>query len=250
MHNKDGSEASLVTNIDGQLIGQAIPDWHVPAHVSTAEATQELVGKYCLLEKLEMEHAPALMEAFKLAHRSLWTYLPYGPFQHLNDYQNWIADLNHAERTKAFAYCIKSQVDQQVLGLSAFLRMMPEAGSIEIGHLSFSPMLQKTAAATEAIFLMADAVFSLGYRRLEWKCNDLNKPSVSAARRYGFRYEGTFRQAQVIKGHNRDTAWFSIMDHEWTYLKPCFTEWLATQNFDSNGIQLKRLSELTSGYPE
>jgi len=227
-----------------QTIGLELKNWKPPQAVQVASETQNLEGKYCKLVKLEAQHAPLLMKAFDKTEGSLWTFLPYGPFTVLSDYENWIASLNSNERQTAFAYLIQSK-DDQALGLCSYLRMSPNAASIEIGNLSFSPQLQKTPAATEVIFLMIDAIFKLGYRRCEWKCNDLNSPSISAAKRYGFTYEGTFRQAMVVKSHNRDTAWFSIMDNEWEELRPCFVEWLADDNFDEYGQQIKRLSEAT-----
>ena len=227
-----------------QTIGFELKNWKSPQAVQVANETQSIEGVYCKLVKLESQHAPQLMKAFDKAEDSLWTYLPYGPFTKLSEYENWITGLNSNERQTAFAYLIQSK-DDQALGLCSYLRMSPNAASIEIGNLSFSPQLQKTPAATEVIFLMIDAVFKLGYRRCEWKCNDLNLPSISAAKRYGFKYEGTFRQAQVVKGHNRDTAWFSILDNEWKQLRPCFIEWLAADNFDKDGQQAKRLSEET-----
>jgi len=232
------------TNEYGQAVGLCPKAWQAPAPVQSAALTQHLQGQYCHLQPLESKHAPELLAAFDQASPSLWTYLPYGPFQSLEDYENWISDLNR-DIDNCFAYCIKSRETDQVLGLSAYLRMQPEAGSIEIGHLSFSPLLQQTRAATEAIFMMIDAVFMLGYRRCEWKCNDLNIPSIAAAGRFGFRFEGTFRQAMVVKGRNRNTAWFSILDYEWETLRPCYENWLAPENFTKSGRQKTRLSDMT-----
>jgi len=234
------------TNIHGQKVGLEVNNWKTPKTVQEAEETQLLKGRYCQLVKLDTAHAPSLHSAFSGTEDAHWTYLPYGPFKSRSDFEDLIDTLNLNWRKSSLAYCIQSIDQKEALGFCAYLRMMPQAGSIEVGHLSFSPRLQKTPAATEAIFLMIDAIFKLGYRRCEWKCNDLNLPSIAAAKRYGFKYEGTFRQAQVVKGHNRDTAWLSIVDHEWTSLKACFEEWLQAENFTESGQQKKRLSELTS----
>ncbi|MDX1451791.1 MAG: GNAT family protein [Oleiphilaceae bacterium] len=231
------------TNEFGQIIGPEVSNWQNPPHVGEAELTQHLVGQYCQLVPLRKEDDYALMAAFDQAADSLWTYLPYGPFKGVRSYQKWIRSLLRQSAT-LFAYTIQTP-EGQVLGLCAYARIDPSAGSIEIAHLCFSPLLQQTCAATEAIYMMIDAAFHLGYRRCEWKCNSLNLPSVAAAGRFGFRYEGTFRQAQVVKGHNRDTDWFSILDHEWPLIKPCYENWLDKKNFDAKGKQRARLSVLT-----
>lgn len=233
-------------NAYGQPIGDTVESWQEPAPVQSAALTKQFYGNHCQLELLQEFHAPELFAAFAHVSPSLWTYLPYGPFETLDDYEQLIVDLNQQERQQCFTYCIKSADGDQVLGLCAYLRMAPHLGSIEIGHISFSPLLQRTVAATETIFMLIDAVFMLGYRRCEWKCNDLNEPSVDAARRFGFKYEGTFRQAQVVKGQNRDTAWFSILDYEWEKLRPCYDQWLDETNFDDQGKQKVSLSELTA----
>lgn len=239
------SQKGKQTNAFGQAIGDKVEGWIEPAPVQTAALTKQLHGNFCHLELLEEHHATELQAAFAHVSPSLWTYLPYGPFETLDDYEQLIVNLNQEDRKHCFTYCIKSAKEGQPLGFCAYLRMAPQMGSIEIGHLSFSPMLQKTPAATEAIFMMIDAIFMLGYRRCEWKCNDLNEPSLRAAKRYGFRYEGTFRQAQVVKDLNRDTAWFSILDYEWEQLRPCYDQWLSANNFDAKGQQKVSLSDLT-----
>jgi RimJ/RimL family protein N-acetyltransferase len=233
-----------------QDIGSKVSNWKSPENIKTSLATQEIKGRYCQLLQLDTSCAQDLMNAFSNAEDSLWTYLPYGPFATLSGYQDLIDTLTTSWQKNSFPYCIVSADNQNVLGISAYLRITPEAGSVEIGHLCFSPALQKTQAATEAIFLMIDTAFKLGYRRVEWKCNDLNQPSINAAMRYGFSYEGTFKQAQVVKGHNRDTAWFAILDTEWLALREGFLKWLSTDNFDQNGQQVLRLSTLTKAAKE
>jgi RimJ/RimL family protein N-acetyltransferase len=132
------------------------------------------------------------------------------------------------------------------VGVASYLRITPSAGSIEVGHVNFSPALQRSAVATEAMYLMMDTAFRLGYRRYEWKCDELNAASRAAARRLGFSYEGTTRQATVYKGRNRNTAWYSIIDTEWPAVREAFQAWLDPGNFDSAGRQRSRLSDLTS----
>ncbi|MEM0943959.1 MAG: GNAT family protein, partial [Pseudomonadota bacterium] len=137
-------------------------------------------------------------------------------------------------------------VGGRALGTASYLRINPEAGSIEVGYITFSPALQRTKAATEAMFLMMDWAFAAGYRRYEWKCNALNAPSRAAAQRLGLSYEGVFRQALTVKGHNRDTAWYAATDATWPRLRAAFEAWLAPENFDQNGQQRHRLSDLTA----
>jgi RimJ/RimL family protein N-acetyltransferase len=136
--------------------------------------------------------------------------------------------------------------DGKAVGVAAYLRIAPEAGSIEVGHINFSPLLQRTPAATEAMFLMMRHAFELGYRRYEWKCDSLNAPSRRAAQRLGLSYEGIFRQALVYKGRNRDSAWYAAIDKEWPALESAFERWLAPENFDTDGKQRVRLSDLTA----
>jgi RimJ/RimL family protein N-acetyltransferase len=133
--------------------------------------------------------------------------------------------------------------------VASYLRITPASGSIEVGHLNFSALLQKKPAATEAMVLMMQHAFELGYRRYEWKCDALNRPSRVAAERLGFVFEGIFRQATVYKGRSRDTAWYSIIDAEWPRLRRAFATWLAPENFDDDGAQRSRLSDLTRPAP-
>ena len=151
-----------------------------------------------------------------------------------------------AAKTDPQFYTIFDEHGEQPLGLASYLRIDPLAGSIEVGWLHFSPALQRSRLATAAMALMMANAFALGYRRYEWKCNALNKPSWQAALRLGFSYEGTFRQSRVDKGRTRDTAWFSVIDCEWPALQDCFARWLASDNFDERGRQRLRLSELTT----
>jgi RimJ/RimL family protein N-acetyltransferase len=172
-----------------------------------------------------------------------WTYLPYGPFANLEEYYAWVDDVAHRDDPMFFAIINSSG---KAAGVASYQHVEPLNGSIEVGHISFSSLLQATTAATEAMYLMMRNAFDeLGYRRYEWKCDALNQPSRLAAERLGFSYEGTFRQMRVVKGRNRDTAWYSITDRDWLLVKPAFEQWLVPSNFDVQGRQRLRLSRLT-----
>ncbi|KIN63240.1 Acetyltransferase [Sulfitobacter noctilucicola] len=202
-----------------------------------------LQGRYAELEPLSAEkHAALLFRAFA-GHDSLWDYMPNGPFSSASQYHRWVRD--HAGQADPYFYAIRNKQSDQWEGLASFLRISPEAGSIEVGYITFSPALQRTPAATDAMYLMMKWAFDAGYRRYEWKCNALNAPSRRAAQRLGFSFEGVFRQAAVVKGRNRDTAWFAVIDREWPALKEAFEAWLAPGNFDADGQQRERLGDLT-----
>ncbi len=222
----------------GQPIGAELPAWQPPP----LPPRQALGGRFCRVEPPgAARHAADLFAAN--AHDQngkMWTYLPYGPFPTMAEYQAWLAE--RAASADQHMYAIV--VDGRACGVAAYLRMTPAAGSIEVGHLAFSPLLQRTPAATEAMYLMMHQIFGLGYRRYEWKCDTLNLPSRAAARRLGFSYEGVFRQAVVYKGRNRDTAWYAILDHEWPALERSYRRWLDPANFDDAGNQQVRLAEL------
>ncbi|MBS0631049.1 MAG: GNAT family N-acetyltransferase [Verrucomicrobia bacterium] len=226
----------------GQPVGEPLPDWQPPA----LPPHTPLQGRYCRLEPLAAEkHATDLFAANQHdAKGRSWTYLPYGPFATFADYEAWIR--LSATGTDPQFYAIIDQPSGRAMGIASYLRISPKVGTIEVGHLNFSPLLQGTRAATEAMFLMMERAFALGYRRYEWKCNALNQPSRRAALRLGFTFEGIFRQAVVVKGRNRDTAWFSIIDREWPALRSAFVRWLAPENFDAQGRQRVALSALTA----
>jgi RimJ/RimL family protein N-acetyltransferase len=190
-------------------------------------------------------HARQLYEAGKLDPDGRnWTYLSCGPFASFEDFRLWVQA--QAARKDLLMYAIVDAASGMAVGVAAYLRIDPENGVIEIGHLNFSPLLQKTVAATEAIYLMIENAFGMGYRRCEWKCNALNEVSRRAALRFGFLFEGVFRQLVVVKGRSRDTAWFSIINGEWPALKAAFEQWLAPANFDEQGRQKLALSSLTT----
>ncbi len=176
-------------------------------------------------------------------HPHLWTYLLNGPYR---DAAELCESLSAAERSEdPLFFTLVRLPDERPVGIASYLRIAPEHGSIEIGHIWFGASLRQSTAATEAIYLLASNAFDgLGYRRLEWKCDALNQASRRAADRFGFRYEGTFLRHMVVKGRNRDTAWYAITDEEWPAVRRGFDAWLAPQNFDPAGRQRRPLGEL------
>lgn len=172
----------------------------------------------------------------------LWDYLPYGPFSERSAFDTWLA--NNAVSKDPLFFAVVEQKSGQVQGLLSYLTIAPAHGSIEIGHICYGRVMQRSVQATEVIYLLAKAAFDNGNRRLEWKCNNDNARSKRAAERFGFSYEGLFRQHLVVKDRNRDTAWFSIIDSEWPALAKGYQRWLAVDNFDANGQQIKDLKAL------
>lgn len=221
-------------------IGPLVPNWTPPS----APNPMTLTGQYCRLEPLEAErHAALLFDAFE-GQDYLYDYMPAGPFHSAAQYHRWVKEVTSDDASLFFAvYDIRKDA---YLGVLSFLRIAPEAGSIEVGNINFSEAMQRSPASTEAIYLIMKWAFEAGYRRFEWKCNALNGPSRRAAQRLGFSFEGIFRQALVVKGRNRDTAWFAIIDAEWPALKEAYRVWLDPMNFDHNGQQRERLGDLTS----
>lgn len=220
-------------------VGKPVPNWVAPPRPDGAILT----GRYARLEPLDAEtHAALLFRAYA-GHDWVWDYMPYGPFSSAAQYHRWVRDT--VANTDHFFYAIKDLETGEFGGVASFLRINPAAGSIEVGNINYAPALQRTRAATEAMALMMGWAFDAGYRRYEWKCNALNRPSRAAAQRLGFSYEGVFRQALVVKGRNRDTAWFAAIDSEWPALSEAYRVWLDPANFDSNGQQIERLGDLT-----
>lgn len=209
-------------------------------------ARAPLSGRLVRLEPLsEAAHAHDLWTALgpEGGDPALWDYLPDGPFTEEVAFSAWVAR-NAASQDPLF-FAIVDAGTGQATGVASYLRIQPEIGLIEIGHLLFTPRLQRTPGATEAIYLLAEeALGGLGYRRLEWKCNALNAPSRRAALRYGFTEEGTFRQATIVKGRNRDTTWFSLLDREWPHARAAFQDWLDPANFGPDGRQHRSLAEI------
>lgn len=224
---------------DGHL-GSPVADWTPPG---VPDATL-LEGTRVRLERLDADrHADELFAAFR-GHDRLWDYMAYGPFATAADYRAWVEAM--ARQTDPWFYAIRDLATGRAQGVASFLRITPAHGVIEVGHICLSPALQGTCAATEAMVLLADWVFGAGYRRYEWKCNALNLASRRAAQRLGFSFEGIFRHHMVIKGRNRDSAWFAMTDQDWRRLKPVCLSWLDPANFDDRGGQRVRLSALTA----
>ncbi|MCC2624928.1 MAG: hypothetical protein K0R14_801 [Burkholderiales bacterium] len=204
----------------------------------------KITGKYCILEPLDIrKHSADLFAAFLLNNESgeTWQYMPFGPFNTLAAFEEWLTDCINSYNV---VYAIINPKTSKPEGIASFMNAQLDHGSIEVGGIHYAKQLQKTKAATEAMYLMMYRIFEeLGYRRYEWKCNTLNEPSRMAAQRLGFKFEGIFRQHWVVKGRNRDTAWFSIIDSEWPELKLKFEKWLQADNFDASGKQRKKLQE-------
>lgn len=224
-----------------QPLGEIVVDWQEPPF----PARGVLQGRFCRLEPLDVsKHAEQLFAANALdSHGANWTYLPYGPFESFAEYRAWLEQQSSMRDPLFFA--IVDSTSGEAIGVASYLRISPSSGSIEVGHLNFSPKLQRTPAATEAMFLMMRHAFELGYRRYEWKCDSLNDPSRQAALRLGLSFEGIFHQATVRKGRNRDTAWYAAIDKEWPALCTAFDRWLSPSNFDEQGHQRVSLSSLT-----
>ena len=199
-------------------------------------------GRFCRVEKLDAaRHADGLWQVLK-GHDHVWDYLAVGPFTDGRAFAVWLEE--RAVALDPYAYAVADYASGRPLGIATLMEIRPAMRVIEMGSIVYSPALQRTAAATEAQYLLADYVFGkLGYRRYEWKCNALTAPSMRAAKRLGFTYEGTFRQHMIVKGRNRDTAWFSITDGEWPGVRAAFERWLAPENFDAAGKQKASLAE-------
>lgn len=225
----------------GQPIGPDLSDWSPPP----APPRLTLAGRYTAVVPLHPErHGPQLLEAFATdPDQRRWTYLPYGPFESWSSFREWLEGV--ARELDPLFFAVVDLESNAAVGLASYLRISPASGAIEVGHLNFSTRMAKRAVATEAMFLMMKHAFDLGYRRYEWKCDALNGPSRAAAQRLGLSYEGIFRQATVYKGRSRDTAWYAAVNWEWPDLERAFQAWLAPANFQSDGAQRSRLSELT-----
>jgi RimJ/RimL family protein N-acetyltransferase len=226
----------------GQPIGFPLPGWKEPPRPPRTA----MAGRYCRVEPIDpARHAEQLFRAYSLdpSHRN-FTYLGSGPFSTLEAYRQWMKSSCLGD-DPLFHAIIEGQ-SRQAAGVASFMRIDPRNGVIEVGNINYSPLLQRSRAATEAMYLMMQRAFGLGYRRYEWKCDALNAASRAAAQRLGFSFEGIFRQAVVYKGRNRDTAWYAAIDSEWPALEQAFRRWLDPGNFDEQGRQRTRLSDLTA----
>ena len=202
-------------------------------------------GRYCRTEAFDVDrHGGDLYEAYAANEDgSMWTYMPSGPFADEAAFLAWMRPACESE--DPLFYTLIDPTSGKAVGQAAYLRTTPAHGVIEVGNIAFSPRLQRTPIATEAMFLMMSRVFDeLCYRRYEWKCDALNARSRKAAERFGFSFEGLFRQATLYKNRNRDTAWFGMTDREWPLIKKAFQTWLSPDNFDTQGRQKKSLQQI------
>ncbi|MBC6501920.1 GNAT family N-acetyltransferase [Citrobacter freundii] len=224
-----------------QPIGMSLSDWRG----APFPEAQQITGRYCQLERINAaRHAKGLYEAYcEASDFRDWTYLPVGPFETFDAFFVYLKKIE--EQTDPMHFAVIDLASMKPVGTVALMRIDPSNGVIEVGHISYSPLMKRTRASTEVMSLVLKYVFEdLGYRRFEWKCDALNAPSREAAERFGFSFEGIFRQAIVTRGRNRDTAWYSIIDGEYPTLRPAYDMWLDEGNFDNQGRQIKRLAEL------
>lgn len=227
----------------GQPVGADLAGWAVPAWPDPPR----LEGTYVSVERLAPRHADDLYDALVVAGEDpMWTYLSFGPFADRASFDELLRQLMDPSRV----YCAILSPEGDAIGIASYLRIQPADGSLEVGGIVFSPRLQRTPAATEAMLLMADYAFGLGYRRYEWKCDSLHAGSRRAARRLGFVFEGVFRNATTYKGRSRDTAWYAITDDDWPVVREHITRWLEPANFDEDGRQRTALSAPRSDTPE
>lgn len=234
-------------NEHGQPVGVSLAGWTA----RPLPPRRQMLGQHCRLEPLDPpRHAPGLHAAFAAeGEPGGWTYMAYGPFADAPAYETWCATQAGRDDPQFYAILVPGagpdpeaapEADWQPAGVASFMRIVPATGVIEIGHIRLSGLLRQSTAATEALFLMLQRVFdTLGYRRCEWKCDALNAPSRRAALRLGFSFEGVFRQATVVKGRNRDTAWFAMTDADWQRVRPVLAGWIAETGA---GVQTRPLS--------
>ncbi|MFK7740674.1 MAG: GNAT family N-acetyltransferase [Planctomycetota bacterium] len=233
-------ESINAINEMGQPVGFPLPNWRACKH--PRDATIE--GRLCRLEPIDSDrHVRDLFAAFRLDQEQRnWTYLPYGPFATESELHTWIASSCLGDDPCFFS--VIELATGKAVGIASYLRIDPAVGVMEVGHIHFSPLMQGKPISTEAMYLMMRLAFDVwGYRRYEWKCDALNAASCAAAKRLGFMFEGTFRQATIYKQRNRDTAWYSLLDREWPTAKRVFDAWLAADNFTASGEQKTSLSQ-------
>jgi RimJ/RimL family protein N-acetyltransferase len=223
----------------GRPVGFPVPNWTPRPHPPRTP----MLGRYARVEPLDIaRHAAELDAVFRAGDPGSWSYLGAEPFASTDAFRAYLAAA--AASADPLAHTIVDVASGAAVGMASFMRIDPRNGVIEVGGIHLSERLQRTPAATEAMFLMMRRAFDeLGYRRYEWKCDSLNAPSRAAAERYGFTFEGIFRQAVVYKGRNRDTAWYAIIDRDWPAIKAAFEAWLDPANFDAAGRQRRRLAD-------
>lgn len=237
---KTGKTQTQRFNELGQPIGPPLDSWTPRSRPLRTSMT----GCFCRLEPMMPErHAAQLYDAFgKDTEGRNWTYLFADPFTSFESFNHYLLECCCSD--DPLFYTIIDEVTDKAVGMASLMRIDPVMGVIEVGHINFSPLMQRSPVATEAMFLMMQRVFDeLGYRRYEWKCDNNNAPSKRAAKRLGFSFEGIFRQAVIYKGRSRDTAWFSIIDKEWPQQKQAFQKWLNSENFDADGVQKSSLQD-------
>lgn len=230
------------TNTLGQPIGLEVPDWMPRAKPDRTP----MLGQFCRVEPLDPDrHLEGLWKGIQLDPDARnWTYSPPVKPATIEELRSML--LANAASPDPYFHAIIDLETGEAVGWATYMRMQPDVGVIEVGNIHYTPLLQRKLAGTEAMYLMMRRVFDeLGYRRYEWKCHWLNAPSRAAAIRYGFLFEGIHRQALVMKGRNRDTAWYSILDSEWPAIRTAFETWLSAENFDEHGRQRQSLSDLT-----
>ncbi|QEU60575.1 hypothetical protein KDRO_D02650 [Kluyveromyces lactis] len=233
---------SVLLNQFEQPIGKPIYDW-------TARKLPEDItihGEHCIVESLDVnKHSEDLFRAYNASPDSIWTYLPSEPLRTFVELKSYLEDLTKLPVSKTYA--IINKTTGKAVGTFSLIRTDTNNGVIEVGYVLFSKDMQRTPISTEAHYLLMNYIFEdLGYRRYEWKCDSLNKPSGNAAQRLGFKPEGTFRNAMIYKQRTRDTCWFSIIDEEWAVARTALKNWLSNNNFDQAGKQLETLQEIRS----
>lgn len=230
--------AKTELNSFGQPVGKTIKGWKPCSPLPPLSKT----GRYCRIAPFQKDRdGSGLWDAICEDDGRMWSYMPIGPFQDRNIFDVWCGTI---ETSADPMFHTLWDEDGHIGGVASFLRMDPDNGVAEVGYITFAPRLQRSRAATEAMALMMGHVFDAGYRRYEWKCNVANAASRRAAERLGFSFEGVFRQAAVVKGRNRDTAWYSLLDSEWPAQHRAFERWLDPENFDVSGRQSVSLQDL------
>lgn len=226
---------------EGKPVGRPV----TVAGSATRPGDEPFFGSRVRLERLSRAaHGHNLYAAFAVeTDDGLWTYMGQGPFDTENEFTDWVASVEHS--TDPLFYAIVDVDSGTAVGIASYLRIDPVNRSIEVGWLTFSRALQRTPAATEAMYLMARHAFDLGFQRYEWKCNALNAPSIAAAERLGFSFEGVFRDAVIVKGRHRDTAWFAFTADDWPAIRAAHESWLSPDNFDESGNQRSSLRDST-----